>query len=112
MAMVSRESQTDGDGQYEKADVGTRDAPGKGPDEVVDVSFNSNRGNREVSPTRWESGSDLGEEDIFDPGHEILEAGIASETVSLETRFEPVCPKSCLKTRNADGGGRCIGQGV
>ena len=59
--MVSRGSQTGGDEQCEDADINTRDAPGKGPGEVVDVSFNSIRGDWEVIPTYWESGSDLGE---------------------------------------------------
>ena len=110
--MVSRESQTANYGEQVATFVEVRDISDVGPYEVVDVSDNSNCREWEMVPTPGESGSDLGDEELFDPGHEFLDAENKSETISLEMMAEPKCLKSCLKTRNVDGDSGCIGRCV
>ena len=68
--MMSRGSQTGNNGWREATIVEVRDVSDKGPYEVVDVFVNNNCREWEVVPTPGESGSDLGEEEIFDPGLE------------------------------------------
>ena len=70
LAMVSRESQTANYGEQVATFVKEREISDVGPYEVVDVSDNSSCREWDLVPTPGESGSDLGEEEIFDPGLE------------------------------------------
>ena len=112
MAMVSRESQTTTCGEQVVTFVKEGEISDVGPYELVDVSDNSSCKEWDSVPTPGESGSDLGEEEIFDPGLEPLEGEKASEVTSLEMTFEPKGLKSCLKARNADGDSCCISRCV
>ena len=87
MAMVSRESQTANYGEQVVTFVKVREISDVGPYEVVDVFDNSNCREWEMVPTPWESGSDFGEEEMFDPGHEPLEGEKASPVAARRVRM-------------------------